>query len=257
MPTPTYELQFGTLDLSDAIDSFEQAVDTRLNAMVVPKRHGVLITEVPVLAGRVVRVKGRIQAQSFQVIRDTLDLMGRVLNSGRQKLRTHDDRYVYAYKQSFGYGYVPGSALCAADFGIDFLCDDPFWYEDTTQTQVVTLTAADTPLGGGLYGKDFSITNGGEVYVFINVQVDADQGGPVTKVYVNNQHSDRNFLYTGTILDGKSLVVDSGQFSAKNDGVEDLTNWSGYFLHLEKCTSNFRIEGSPATYTFSWTHRYY
>jgi hypothetical protein len=249
---------FGTLDLSDAIDEYSEAVDTRLNSMQVPKRHGVLISEVPVLNGRVIRCKGRIQAVDYTVLRGTMDTIGRLLNSGRQKLRIVDDRYIWAYKQSFAYAFVPGAALCAADFSIDFLCDDPFWYEEETTTETFVLADTDTPVGGGNYLKEINLTNGGEVFVYINVQVDADQGYDVDKVLVRNKsQEDRTFQYTGTILQGKSLVVDSNQFTSKNDGVDDLTNWAGYWIALDKCTATFELEGKPATYTFSWQQRYF
>lgn len=258
MSDPNYQLMFGTLDLSDAIDEFSEAVDTRLNSMQVPKRHGVLISEVPVLNGRVIRTKGRIQAQNFAILRGTLDTMGRLLNSGRQKLRISDDRYINAYKQSFAYGYVPGGALCAADFSIDFICDDPFWYEDTVQSEAFVLSSADVAVGGGNYRKTVQITNGGEVFVYVDLTVAADQGGDIDKVIVRNTtQANRTFEYDGTILAGKSLVVDSNNFTVTNNGVEDLTNWQGYWFALDKCTATVELEGKPGTYTFSWIQRYF
>lgn len=255
---PTYQFMFGTLDLSDAVDEYSEAVDTRLNAMQVPKRHGVLITEVPVLAGRVVKIKGRVQAENYAVLRGTLDTMGRLLNSGRQQLRIVDDRYINAYKQSFSFGYVPGSALCAADFAADFVCDDPFWYEDVLQEETVVLTSSDTPIGNGNYRKTVLITNGGEVFVYLNLTVTADQGGSIDLVRLRNTtQANRTFEYTGTILSGKSLVVDSNEFTALNDGVEDLTHWSGYWIALDKCTATYEIEGKPGTYVLSWRQRYF
>jgi hypothetical protein len=252
----SFNVLFGTLDLSEAADTWEEALETRLNAMQVSKRHGVILTEAPVAAGRVIRVEGRVQAATYEILRGSLDTMQRILNSGKQKLRIADDRYINAYKQSFMHSYVQGSALRAFDFKIDFLADDPFWYANTGDTQTITLTSGDTPVGA-FYKESFELINGGEAYVYVKVTVTANQGGNVTRTTVRNTTSGKTMLYIGTIASGKSLIVDSANFTVKNNGVEDLRNWSGYFVILEKCTCTFEVEGSPATYLFEWNERWW
>lgn len=255
--TLSFQLKFGTLDMSDAVESWEQSLDTRLNQMLVPKRHGVLISEVPVVGARMVRLKGRTQAVDFTTLRTTIDLMEKLLNAGRQKLFLAADRFLYAYKASFGYGYVPGAALAAIDFSIDFLCDDPFFYDTTSQSDVRSLTTGDTNMGGGFYKEAFIHTNPGTVFAYPIITVNANQGVSLTKVIFRNLTNTRTFQYTGTVVAGTSLVIDCGNLSVRNNGVEDLANWNGLFATLDVGANSLEIEGNPATYTIAYTARYY
>lgn len=252
----TYAVKFGVLDLSEAVESFEEAVDTRLNAMQVPKRHGVLVSEVPVLAARIIRTRGRIQSNTFENLRETLDLMGRYLNAGRQKLTNWTDRFIYAYKHTFAYGYVPGSAMTVADFSLDFMCDDPFWYSQDSADEDVQLRDTDTSVGGGYYKKGFTLSNDGTVFVYPIITVTASIA-PITRVIVRNLTNGRTFQYDGIIASGKSLVIDVGRFSVLNDGVEDLTNWNGFMTSLDVGDNSMEVEGSPADYNFVWTPRHF
>lgn len=243
--------------MSDAVESWEEAADTRLNAMQVPKRHGVLISEVPVLGPRMVRVKGRTQHSSFENLRATIDTMQRILNSGRQKLHLWSDRYLYAYKSSFGFGYVPGTGLVAMDFSIDFLCDDPFWYDLEGESISEVLDASDVSLGGGQYQSDISLSNDGTVFNYPVITVTADQGSVLTQVRIQNLTTGKEFLYDGSVALGNSLIVDCSRFTVQNNGAEDLTNWNGVFLDLVRGSNSIRISGQPATYNFQWVNRYY
>lgn len=251
-------IKFDTLDISEVVESLQDQMDFRINMQLVPKRHGGLLSEVPVAAPRRIKITGRISEVSHDVLRNTVRGVNQKLSEGRKKLRWHDDRYVNAIKEQFGYSYVPGSAMRSADFTMAFICDDPFEYTDATFTSTETLTAADTAVDvtNNIYKKSFVYNNTGTAFNFLKVTVTASNG-PITKVIVRNQTTSRLETYTGTIASTKSLVMDNGNFSIKNDGTEDYVNWSGSFIWINASNNTIEIEGTPGTYLFEFSPRYW
>lgn len=261
----TQVLIFDNVDLSEYVQSWQEISPTRLNAVTVPRRHGALISDAVVQDARRINLAGRIVSPDGTALglRDLLEDISELLTRQNKRLQLWDDRYIVAYKSSFGVQYVPGSSMRAVDFTIEFLCVDPFWYSTASSTAgalvVPNLTTADQAIDitNNIYRKALTINNPGSIFVYPIITVTAI-GTPLTRITVRNLTIGRLFTYEGTVAAAKSLVVDTSGFTVVNDGTDDLTQWAGDFLWLMPGSNSMEIEGTaPAAYGWAWTDRFY
>lgn len=254
---PTVQIKYDDLDLTEVVSSFEETLPHRINAMQVPKRHGLLVSEVPVMDARRISLRGRLVENTAAALRDTIDTIEKTLVRNNKKFTLWDDRFLYCYKNSFGYAFDPGSAMRACTFSIDFVGADPFWYSIASTSEPFNLSSADTLVSSGIYKRSISLDNQGSGYVYPIITVVAG-ASPLTTIIVRNITTGRNFTYTGTVAASQQFKIDNGIFTVTNNAVEDLTNWTGAFLWFDPGVNSMEIEGSvPATYTFQWTKRWY
>lgn len=256
----THKIMFGSLDLTDIIEQWDEGLNTRINMQSVPKRHGGLVTELPVLEPRRIRMRGRMFATSQEEMRNSLRAIEAGLGYTRKTLTIFDDRFYSAYKAGFSHAYVEGSALLVATVSIEFIADDPFEYSMIDPAPVaVQLRNTDTvvDITSLYYKKSFNITNLGSAFSFLTMTATAVLG-PSFRVVVRNNTISRtqSFASPGVVLSGKSLVISNGDFTVKNDGVNELTYWSGTFLWLEPGLNELEVEGSPMDYSFSHRQRF-
>lgn len=255
---PTQIITFDDVDLSDYLSTWQEAAPSRLNAMTAPRRHGAIVSEAVVMDARRVSVRGTILKSTQALLRDTLDILGELFMRTNKRLQLWDDRYLNAYKSDFSHAYIPGSAMRGVDFELQFFCADPFFYSTTADTIPHELTTGDTVIDvtQNKYRKAFTLTNNGKVIVYPKITVTAG-ATPLTTCVVRNLTQGRYWIYSGTVPAGLSLVVNPLDFTVRNDGEDDLTNWAGDFLGLRTGTNSMEIEGTtPATYTFEWTSRW-
>lgn len=260
----THQILFNSFDMTEIIESYDEGRPTRVNAQIVPKRHGAIISEAPVYAARQIRMQGTVYgdpgvADPVADCRSQLNDIQEACNNRRSKLYLFTDRFYNAYCTNFQYSYVKGSGLRVAMFSLDFVCDDPFAYSETDPADVVrTLTDADTPIDvtNGIYREEFTITNNGNIFIYPTITVQAT-GGALNNVVIRNLTTSHLQQYTGTILSGKSLVISNNGFTVLNDGESDLANFSGHFIWLDPGVNTMQIEGTvPATYTFDFKERF-
>lgn len=246
-------------DLSEYIEDHDDGSNKRLNMQALPKRHGGLVTEVPVVEPRRIRLSGRISADTKEDLRTIIRNIASALGYSRKKLYLFDDRYYNAYNSSFQFKYLPGTGMLSAVIQLEFIADDPFEYPEGGNTIVTqTILASDTVVDptNGYYKKSFLINNPGSVFIYPKHTITANQGVPVGRVIIRNQTTSRNQQYTGTIAIGNALVIQNGNFKVENNGVNDLTNFVGSFLHLDPGDNTIEIEGSLAQYQFEFAARY-
>lgn len=259
----TITIKYDDLDFSESVESYDTGSPNRLDLMQVPKRHGALVAEVPVLDPRRVSFRGKVSEGSASLTRNTLDLLEKTFHRNNKKLRIWDDRYLNAYLVTFGYSFIPGTAGQSAAWSAEFVAADPFWYSDTAFTQTQTLDTADiadATHGGRL--EVSSIVNPGTAFAYPTMTITNSTGSSVTRISIINRTTGRTFTYTGTLLNGQSLIVDCGQFTVKNNGVDDLTNFSGSFLWFDPGTNSMEIQGfalgaGSITYKFDFITRYF
>lgn len=252
--------QYDDFVFTESVESCAVGLPTRLDAMQVPKRHGVLISEVPVLDARRVSLSGKVQESDAETLRTTLDNMEKVFRRFNKKLRIWDDRYANAYCSSFSYSYIPGTVLASAGWSAEFLLADPFWYSDTPDESITIVTAADlVDVTNGGYLEQKILSNDGTVFVYPIITCAKSGSGNATRIAIKNLTTGRQIVYIGTLLNTQSLVIDCGQFTVKNNGVEDLTNFSGSFVWLDPGDNIFQFETNvpDVTFTVDWTKRYF
>jgi phage-related protein len=215
---------------------------------------------------RQITIEGRIQETSDIAARTTLSSLLELFSRQNKRLTLWDDRYINAYKAQLGYEYVEGANMCVIDFTITFFCPDPFWYNTTDVSQGFILTP-------NLQTSDILIDFTNSLYKIAPTTISVSgtfvaypiwsinaTSVPIHFATVRNLTTGRQFTYTGTILPGKALVVDTANFTVKNDGIDDLTHWSGDFVWLtpDPGGNSLQWEGTaPAAYSWIYTPRTY
>jgi hypothetical protein len=257
----THQILFGTLDLTEYIEVQDENVPNRLNVQLVPKRHGGVVSEVPVFGPRTVRLQGSVYSPdgTKEALRNLIKTIEVGLGTTRKKLYYFSDRYYNAYKSGMTWMWVPGSAMLVAKISIEFLCDDPFEYTSVDPSaQSFILTSGHTPVDitNNIYKRTVTLTNNGNYFAYFISTVTADQGNAVVYSIIRNNTISRNNQYTGTVVINDAVVIDNGGLTVKNDGVDDLANWNGSWLWLNAGINTLELEGNPGTYSFIYRERY-
>jgi phage-related protein len=263
----THIVSFNDYDLTDIVEAHSDQSNTRVAIQTVPKRHGGLLTDIPVLDIRKVQLKGVYYGSTPEATRDKIREVEAALGYTKAKLRLYSDRYYYAWKTDFSHSYVPNTGMLVVIMTMGFACDDPFEYADDgdqDSSQVLSTGDPVVDITHGYYRKTFTLTNNGSALAYLKVTVSADQTYALTKVSVKNTSlsPERQEAYTagadgtGVVSAATSLVMDNAIFSVQNNGVDDLKNWLGTFLWLAPGDNVIEIEGEPATYLLEWNERY-
>jgi phage-related protein len=252
-------IKYDDFDITESVETIELSTPMNIQPMKVPKRHGAIISEVPTLDPRRISIKGRIQEQDYDTLRDTIENYEKVfLGRFNKKFRIYDDKYIYAYPLSFNYKPIEGTVLASADYSIDLFCADPFWQSDTAFSDSRTLDTSDTAIDitNNIYRESFTLTNSGNAFIYPKFTITATS--TLTMVIIRNITTGRNMTYSGTVAAGKILVIDCANFIITNDGAEDLTNFSGSFMWLTPGDNSFQYEGTTiAVYVAEFIPRYY
>jgi phage-related protein len=260
----THAISFNNYDLTDIIEAHSDQMNTRVSMQTVPKRHGALLTDVPVLDIRKIQLKGVYYGTSQQDARDKIRAVENALGYTKGKLKLFSDRYFNAWKSAFSSSYVPNTNLQVVIMTMEFSCDDPFEYDEGNPfEQVTTLTSGDTPVDvtNGFYKKQIVINYPGTAPAYLKVLVTADVAGAVKQAIVRNLTTGKSWTYAqtatgGVIASTQSLVVDGNAFTVQNNGVNDLPSWQGIFVWLQNGNNTIEVQGNPADYAFFWDQKY-
>lgn len=259
----TQIVTFDGVDVSEYFSTWQESSNARLNLVGVPRRHGALVSDAIVQDARQIVIEGRIQEATDELARDTLDILSELFARTNKRLSLWDDRYINAYKAQLGYSYAEGGGLATIDFSVTFFCPDPFWYDTATTSQgetiVPNLTTSDIVIDytNALYRKAaFDLTVEGNFIAYPVWTIYATSVN-LNYITVRNLTIGRQFTYTGTVIPGQALIVDTANFTVENNGVNDLTHWSGDFLWLDpSATNSIQFEGTaPAAYSWSYIAR--
>jgi len=252
-------IAFDGVPLDDYFATWQEQANSRINAVTVPRRHGALVTDTIVEDPRIIQATGRMQADDPEDLRDIIDTLSELFTRRGKRLQLWDDRYIVANKAQFGFTYVVGSALRAADFSVQFFCPDPFWYGTVATAVDYDLAQTDIPIDitNNIYRRNISILNEGGLYVYPTITVTPGLT-PLTRVIARNMTNGRMFQFTGTVAPGTSLVINMAAFTVMNNGVEDLNHYiNSDFWAFEAGLNDVQIEGTaPANYDFGFTKRF-
>lgn len=134
--------------------------------------------------------------------------------------------------------------------GAGWVFDDGKYFDDGLVFDEATGDTATLSMGSGV-ANTITINNGGNVPVR-SLTMTITAGSAITEIDIKRSTGGgtlNHLVYNGTIAAGKSLVIDSGAYSVKNDGVSDYAN-------LAIGGSNTRpywLEVDPGNNTFSIT----
>jgi len=237
----------------DGISDWSEDLPSRVQSETFPRRHGSIVQRLAFLGARTVTLSGEVVKADSTALRDYLNTLSLTLTErGRDKLLLRDDnRYLNAIKTGFSYRFAGGRLpALIAQFSIQFLADDPFWYDSTTDS-VLTSNVTTSP-------QVIVVTNNGGTKTPPLVEIKA-LGSAVTDVKITHGTTGFWFRYSGTINAGATLSVDCADFKAVVNGANALNLITGTLdMNLEPGANNMVYEG-PVTgcdINFVWLNRW-
>jgi phage-related protein len=245
-----YSLTWDTTgyDFSEEIEKITWTDSTQIATELVPRRHGAIVTEEPVMSPRGLFLYGMIVQATAALAETRLNLLVKQMNSGAKQLRFDSNRYITCYKKDLNFEYVEGSGMTAVKYAIEFFAADPFWYKVSASTAD---QLADTN------PEAWTHTYDGDAMVWPTITILADQGGSVVTFSLTNSTTSQTFSYAGTIASGQSLVINCANFTVANNGTSDLTNSSGSFIQLNSGANSFSYSGTTCTIRIAYTQRFF
>jgi phage-related protein len=242
---PNKILTFDNVDISGYVGTWQESANARINAVTVPRRHGALISDAVVQDVRQIRISGTLLSLTALGLRTILDTLTELFARQGKRLQLWDDQYITAYKSSFTWKYIEGSALCAADYSIALVCVDPFWYSTTSNLQGPTFNSMTfLDFTNHIYTQSFTLNNPGTFVAYPAYTF--QMADAAVKVDFQNLTIGRRFTYAAAFGGGgTTLVIDTSGFTVNNNGVSDLIHWSGDFVWLNPGANSMQV-----TFTF-------
>lgn len=234
-----FQLQFAGLTLDDVAELFEES-PSRVHIDLFPRREGGVGPEVALRAPKTFRLTGQLIKDSESALDTYLQNLKQKLNAGVGQLVIKDNnRYATVIKKDFGIMYRAGELPTrAVRFFIDLVAPDPFFYSTTESTSGVSTISASP--------QSFTVTNNGGVYCHPKIEVKA-VGADKTNVKLSNTTNGQYVQFTGTIVNGQTLIFDCVAQKVTNGAQNGLASFLGDSkLSLMAGANNLLYEG-PAS----------
>jgi len=227
----------------DGVTDWGEDLPSRVQSETFPRRHGSIVQNLAFLGPRTVTLSGEVIKADETSLKSYLNTLSQTLTDrGRDRLFLRDDsRYLNAIKTGFSYRFQGGRRPAnISQFSIQFLADDPFWYNSTTDSVLTSgIVASPTVI---------AVTNNGGTKTPPLIEIKA-LGSAVTGVKISNGSTGLFISYVGTINAGATLSIDCADFKVICNGVNSLSQLgtgSTLNMFLEPGLNNFVYEG-PTT----------
>lgn len=217
----------------------------RIRSQVVPRKDGANIEEA-LLEPILVSFKGTLEADSQANLRSKRDDFFNAILDGTQNLYIFSDRFVVAQKRSLRYAY--SSQMKFMDFDLSFIGQTPFWIASTASQDVQP-----TAITGGTHVFDVNFI--GSAYALPTITIEAV--AEVSNISLENKTTDERFSFIGNVLATAALIINGGDASVQNSGVDTIGDYSGDFLRLVQGTNSLEYTGGDVVITFDYYARYF
>ena len=238
------DINIGTFDLDSAnniaVEDININVAKSIQEFDLPKFHGSVIP-IGKRKSLSVRIRGTITGSNYDNLRSKLDgLKAGFESSSEQNLTLDDDRILKVQYRNFSYSYK--TLRTFADFSVDLVAADPFWYAAS-----VTINDQNPAISGSSY----VVNNPGNAPTRVKVQI-SNSGGSITDdCRLENQTTGEVMQYRGTVATGQDLIVnnrmDSQDLLVTNNGVDDIKKFEGDFITLNPGNNTIVFTGTSGT----------
>lgn len=199
-------------------------VSKSLGSHPLPKYHGSVI---PIGKRSAIRIKlsGTCIGTEYDDLRTNLDALKAAFeNSSEQNFTIDDDRVIKAQYEGFSYSFA--NLRTFAEFEVNLIVSDPFWYAASLTTDTRTPTS----------GVGYTINNPGNAPARVKISGSRAAGSIVDLFKVTNSTTGEIAQFRGTVATADILVIDnrvsSGDLSVTNDGVDAIDEFEGSFITL-------------------------
>lgn len=245
-----FQIKFAGLTIDD-IAEWGEDQPSRVGVETFPRRHGSITQKLAFLGPRTITVSGKVFKDSEAELKSYLNTLSATMSDrGRDKLYLRDDnRYLNAIKTGFGYRFgASRQETVSAAFNIEFLADDPFWYDGQTQSNLESAVASSP--------HSFTVNNGGGTRTPPLIEVKA-VGGDRTDFTITNTTIGLSMRFAGTIFSGNTCSIDCADYTVINGGSNGLRDFTGNFWQLEQGDNHITYAG-PVTVDVNvvWLERF-
>ncbi|GEM_PF-2264036 len=196
------DINIGTFDLDSAnniaVEDINVSVAKSIQEFDLPKFHGSVI---PIGKRKTlsVRIRGTITGSNYDSLRSKLDgLKAAFESSSEQNLALDDDRILKVQYRNFAYSYK--TLRTFADFSVDLVASDPFWYAAATTTN------DQNPATSGLA---YVVNNPGNAKARVQITGSNSAGSITDNFKIENKTTGEILQYRGTVLTAKKLIINN------------------------------------------------
>lgn len=245
-----YTLQFGTYTFPNISFELEGLPhDNRIEEGEVLQAHGSVI-QTAYLESRKFKIKGVIYQDVAEDAHTDLLNMQNALLSQERAFKYRSDRYINCYTRSIESDLVQGTDQKVIEVGIDLVARIPFHYSDGVSYTVVQ------NVNGGT--TTFNVNNLGNAFSEPRVMFYAS-GLTVNDAIAITNLSDqsRQERFRGVVAFGKTLDMNTENYSVLNNLVDALTLFEGNFLNLVAGSNTLQYVGATGRLTVEYKYRWY
>lgn len=242
-------------DLNNYIEEWVPAKKYRTQTYKIARRDGLKMPNTTI-ESQTIKLKGNVVDNSLTVARSTFDGVIKGINSIRYKpngdrepknLYLFEDRFIKCFLDDFNNEYQ--GALKIMKFDARFSAPEPFHQYINKLRKAQSISSSPT---------SFTVTVNGNAYTKPQIKITAGAGS-ITTLTIQNLTTGQLFSYTGTITAGNSLIVDTDQQTVLNNGIDDLTSFTGDLdLILLPGDNAFKFTGTTGgAVRVDWFDRWY
>lgn len=248
----TLKIQFGAYDISADpnvdISDWEENSNSRIEEYSIAHRDGAIV-DLGRLSPIEIKVKGQVLGSTQAALKNNWDAFLKNILLKKDKLYFHDDRYVED-AQVRAKGNSNSAGLLVIRFNLSFISGKPFWKAVAASQDTKVISSSPT---------QWAVTMAGSAYAKPKITFAADQGEALNNISFENVTGNKTFSYVGTVASGKSLIIDcdDDELSVKNDGINDMANFTGYFWELLTGANTLKYTGQKCTIVIDFYDRWF
>lgn len=232
-------------DLSSYIETWKPNKKYRMSRFIVARRPGV-ITPSSEHGDRTISLTGKVYGSTSTVARTSFDAMLQAVNTGEKDLYLFDDRFNRVYLESQDHEYI--AALRVMKFNLKFEEQSPFSF--SLQKLRTQQTIASSP-------TTFTVTSNGTVYSKPVITF-LTNGSNITSCTLENLTTGQTWSFTGTVVNGNSLIVDFDLATVNNNVVDSVQYSVGDFpqFRVDPGANQFKYTGTTCVIKVDFYERF-
>lgn len=228
------------------ITDWQAPYNKRIDEDVIPGKDGAYTGPQAKIDARAVTIRGRFDLDTAEQAEWVITKMAGVLSAGIAPLIKFSGRCLYAECRDFSPTPYPGAGGCCWDYSILFYCADPFYYSLNPRTTVAAITGASS--------QAFTIHCVGSANS--DILMTHVPTASMTNFQIANAHTSiaTYMQYAGSVGAGDGLIIDTGEMTCTNNGVNGLKDCTGNFLQLAPGPNVLTVTGTGHAGALSIKH---
>lgn len=232
---PSIDVRFGSYVFNSLdVDTLEIDNESRVNSVVIPRRHG-FKSDDAYAAGMRIRIGGTIYNDDAQDSRSTLNSIKNALNGGKQNLRIWSDRDVECQKSYFTSRIVDGD-MRVIEWECELISDEMAFKSVSETTATKTISASP---------QTDTFDMNGNVDTPVVIRITAGASNIATGLRIDNVSTSKYFTINQQIDAGDWVEVDTeNETVVDQDGNNVIASFAQDFFKLAAGTNSIKWTGT-------------